>query len=192
MLIDTYMPECDARERHMIQVDAPPERIFAVLRSTNLAASPFVRILFALRGIPAAMLGPRSGIRAIRRRARMPIRLADFERQGFCILDEDRPNELLIGLEGQFWRPSGGLRTVEPASFGAPPPAGFARAAWDFRIEPRPDGSCTLSTETRVRCSDSRTRRRFWLYWLLIRAGSGLIRRQMLRAIRHAAESPAL
>jgi hypothetical protein len=120
----------------------------------------------------------------------MPIRLADLERLGFSILDEDMPNELLIGLEGQFWRPSGGLRSVERASFRGRPPAGSARAAWNFRIEPRPDGSCTLSTETRVRCSDAGTRRRFWVYWLLIRAGSGFIRRQMLRAIRHAAESP--
>lgn len=190
MLIDTYMPECDAREHHMIQVDASPERVYAALRSTNLAGSTLVRVLFALRGIPAAMAGRAAGIRAIRARARMPIRLADFERQGFSILDEDRPNELLIGLEGQFWRPSGGLRTVERASFGAPPPPGYARAAWNFRIEPRPDGRCLLSTETRVRCSDSRTRRRFWFYWLLIRAASGLIRRQMLRAIRHAAELP--
>ena len=135
------------------------------------------------------MLGGAAGRRALRARACTPIRLADFERQGFSILDEDVPNELLIGLEGQFWRPSGGLRTVERASFGAALPAGFARAAWNFRIEPRPDGRCMLSTETRVRCSDRRTRWKFRAYWLVIRPGSGLIRRQMLRAIRHAAES---
>jgi hypothetical protein len=189
VLIDTYMPECDGCERHTIHVQAPPERIYAALRSANLAASPVVRFLFALRALPAAIQGGRAGVHAIRAHARAPIRLADFERHGFSILDENAPNELLIGLEGRFWSVSGGLRRVDPASFRALPPAGLARAAWNFRIEPRPDGSCLLSTETRVRCSDSTTRRRFRLYWLLIRPGSGVIRRHMLQAIRQAAES---
>ena len=45
-----------------------------------------------------------------------------------------------------------------------------------------------LSTETRVRCSEDASRRRFRLYWAVIAPFSGLIRREVLRTIRHEAE----
>jgi len=50
-----------------------------------------------------------------------------------------------------------------------------------------------LQTETRVVATDVRTRLHSVGYWLLIRAGSGLIRRDILRAIARRAEvsSPA-
>ena len=53
----------------------------------------------------------------------------------------------------------------------------------------RADGAGTLlSTETRVEATDARTRVLFGVYWTLIRLGSGLIRRDMLRAVARAAE----
>ncbi len=78
------------------------------------------------------------------------------------------------------------MRT-DPATFTAPPPAGAAQAAWSFSVEPLDAGSSTLATETRVRCSDAASRRRFRVYWLFVRPGSALIRRYMLDAIRHEA-----
>ncbi len=45
-----------------------------------------------------------------------------------------------------------------------------------------------MPTETRVMATDARTRLRFAGYWLLIRAGSGLIRRDILRAVAQRAE----
>ncbi|WP_433167149.1 hypothetical protein [Kribbella sp. CA-247076] len=48
-----------------------------------------------------------------------------------------------------------------------------------------------LVTETRVIASDARSRRRFALYWLLIRAGSGVIRRVWLHAISSRAHANA-
>ena len=53
---------------------------------------------------------------------------------------------------------------------------------------PLEDGSTLLSTETRVRCVDDEARRRFALYWLLIRVFSGWLRRDLLRKIAHIAE----
>jgi hypothetical protein len=43
-----------------------------------------------------------------------------------------------------------------------------------------------LSTETRVWCAPD-ARAKFRLYWLLVRPGSGLVRRSMLRSIRREA-----
>ena len=44
-----------------------------------------------------------------------------------------------------------------------------------------------LRTTTRVVCTDRRSRRAFRCYWLLIRAGSGLVRRDVLRSTARAA-----
>jgi hypothetical protein len=185
MLIDRWMPRWDARERHRIRVRAAPEAVYAALRTTDLAAHPLVRALLLLRAIPA-VVADRARWREMRERGLRPITLAAFEEHGFRVLDEDPPRELLIGLEGAFWKPSGNLRPVGPGTFAEPVPPGLARAAWNFRIEPRGVDGCLLGTETRVRAG-SGAAVALRLYWLLIRPGSGMIRRLMLRAVRNRA-----
>lgn len=120
---------------------------------------------------------------------RPPTTVATFEQHGFRILESRSPEELVIGLEGRFWRPSGGVCTPPPDSFlGSTPVAGTARAAWNFRVTRTGPDRCELSTETRVLCASPEVKRRFLPYWWLVRPGSGLIRRQMLLAIRDRAE----
>ena len=53
----------------------------------------------------------------------------------------------------------------------------------------RPDGRTLLATTTSVEGHDG-TRARFGVYWLLIRAGSGLIRHELLRLVARDAERP--
>jgi hypothetical protein len=188
-LIDTWMPRWDARERHRVRVRARPDEVYAALRTADLAAHPAVRALLLLRALPAALAsGARR--RELRRRSAEPVTLAAFEEQGFRVLAEDPPRELLIGLEGVFWTAGGGIRAVDPARFAGPVPPGMARAAWNFSIVPDA-GGCVLRTETRILAGDHAARRRFRLYWLLVRPGSGLIRRLMLRSIRAEAERQA-
>jgi hypothetical protein len=55
-----------------------------------------------------------------------------------------------------------------------------------FELEALGDGT-RLSTETRVQPTDTAARA-FRPYWWAIRAGSGLIRRDVLRAVRRRAE----
>jgi hypothetical protein len=52
-----------------------------------------------------------------------------------------------------------------------------------LRFEARSYGTTHLVTETRVVCADPAARRRFALYWLLIKPFSAWIRRDMLQAI---------
>jgi hypothetical protein len=163
--------------------------VYAALRITDLAASPLVRLLFALRVQPLAFSAGAGGLREARRRLTMSITLATFERHGFAILAEAPPRELLIGLVGTFWTLRGGLRAVDATSFRRPQTLGTARAAWNFAVEDVAPGRVRLTTETRVQCADAVSRRRFRRYWRFIRPGSGLIRRSMLRAIRRHAES---
>jgi hypothetical protein len=187
MLIDEFLPQWDACERHQIRIRATPERVYRAIRTADLARHPLVRGLLLLRFLPAAF-ADRTRLRELRERASRPIPLAAFEAQGFRVLAEDPPRELLIGLEGAFWQAGADLHPVSPHSFREPVPVGLARAAWNFVVVLGETGSCVLHTETRIRTGDAPARRRFRLYWLLIRPGSGLIRRLMLRAIREEAE----
>jgi hypothetical protein len=89
---------------------------------------------------------------------------------------------------GRFWLPAGQLIAVAPEDFNAAEPAGCAKAAWDFVIEETRPGRVRLSTETRVRCMDARSRKRFMLYWRMIGPFSAWIRREMLRGIKARVE----
>jgi hypothetical protein len=115
-------------------------------------------------------------------------RLADFERAGFHVVAERVPEELVVGLLGKFWTARGALcTTLSMEDFQKGPPNGYALAGWNFTVAARPDGRTELATETRVWCAED-ARLKFRAYWLVVRPGSGLIRRSMLGAIRREAE----
>ena len=101
------------------------------------------------------------------------------------------PNRAVVaGGVMQPWKLTGG---EEPPALDAAALRAFAEPGWvktgfDLVIEASGTGT-RLTTETRVTATDARTRAPFGLYWLFIRAGSGLIRRDMLRAVARRAEA---
>jgi hypothetical protein len=188
MLIDEFMPRYDVVERHAIRVRASQAQTYAAIGSTDFS-NGIIRVLLVLRMLPAALLHGVRGIRALTQRQTSQMTLASMERSGFHLLSERAPDELAIGIEGRFWTLSGDRCTPAADVFRTRPPAsGTARGVWDFRVRAIDAGHCELSTETRVLCADDATRRKFLPYWAVIRPGSGLIRRAMLRAIRRTAE----
>ena len=112
MLIDEYLPSYDASEKHSETVEASAERIYTALRTADLAACKTVRLLLTLRALPGALLAGSKGWSILRARMTASIRLQAFEEQGFTVLDEDPPRELLIGLTGRFWTLRGGLQRL--------------------------------------------------------------------------------
>jgi hypothetical protein len=191
LLIDQFLPEYGFAERHEIEVRAPGEAVFAAIRRADLGAALPVRFLLGLRALPGALLGFPRGLRELGSHLTASLRLGDFEKQGFTILAEAPAHELVLGLEGRFWTARGCLRRVDARTFRLPQAPGTARAVWNFVVHEVSPGLTRLSTETRVRCADLMSHRRFGAYWLLIRPWSGLIRRYMLRAIRREAERAA-
>jgi hypothetical protein len=190
MLLDDFLPRYDVRECHALVVRAGVDRLYASLRQADLGESRLVRLLMALRALPLHLM-QRGTFRE--RLSRPPGRvqgltIARAGENGFALLAEDPPRELVLGLEGRFWTPAGDLRPTSAAHFRDPPAPGTARAAWNFLVEPLGDGRARLSTETRVLAADPPSRRRVLAYWLVIRPGSGLIRRSMLTTIRRDAE----
>lgn len=191
MLLDDLMPVFDVAERHHIRVRAAPTTVFSAIKSFDLSDSLLTRTLLFLRAVPAALTAiarsPHTVFTELRAR-RAELRFVDFERAGFRVVAERPPEELVIGVLGKFWSTRGELRAdVSAAHFATDPPRGYALAAWNFTVLSQQDGTTQLRTETRVRCAPD-ARLRFRLYWLLIRPGSGLMRRAMLRAIRRQAE----
>ncbi len=184
MLIDDWMPVYDAAERHSTLVDASAERVWAAAQSLDLSRSPLVRVLFALRSAGGVFTARRKGERGL------GSTLEGLKANGFVVLDERPGEELLLGLVGRFWRLNGGIVRVTAAEFRAFHRPGYATATWNFTLAPEA-GRMRLATETRVRCTDAASRRAFLRYWRLVGPFSGLIRMEMLRTLRRAAEHPA-
>lgn len=184
MLIDGFMPDAQFAERHAVRVAAPPERAWEAVRALDLRPSLVVRALFALRSVPALFTGHRPGGKPLGNT------MDGLLRSGFVLLAERPPREIVLGLTGRFWTPTGGISRVEADEFRAFDRPGLAVAAWNFTVLPTDEGSL-VATETRVRCTDAAAHRSFARYWRVIRPFSGLVRREALRAIRHAAERSA-
>ena len=166
-LLDEVMPSYDRRESHGRATAAPPDAVWEAIHGLTGDDLRLMRALMALR-----TLGRRSGDnnRTV---------LEGFERMGFRKVAESPGEELVLAGIGRFWTPSGGLRRVESGEqfrdFDEP---GYAKVAFNFRL-----AGGRLSTETRIAGTDAHARRRFGLYWLLVRPGSGLIRREWLAAL---------
>jgi hypothetical protein len=177
--LDEFLPHYDVREIHSTSIAAAPERVIEAALELTWRDVPLFATLMAVRSLPALLAGHRPS-------AAHPI-VEDFRRAGFVALAE-RPDELIFGAVGQFWKPTGGLHVVAPAEFRDLEPPGSAKTVFNFRAEPGPNGSAApstrLTTETRVLAADASARRSFLRYWRVIHPGSALIRRVWLRAIR--------
>jgi hypothetical protein len=189
VLLDIWMPTWDFRERHAIAIDADRERVYQALLGMDIARLPLVRLLMSLRAAPALIASPRTRLARLRHPENAhSLTLRTVLGHDFALLAEEPPTEIVMGLTGQFWTLSGSLVPTDPATFRDQPPAGTARAAWNFHLADGPASSSVLSTETRVRCADEQSRRAFGRYWRVVRWGSGLIRRAILQAVRGQAK----
>ncbi len=172
MLIDDFLPNYDVRERHQTKVHASVDEVYAAVRQLDISQAKLTQWLFRLRGIPTSS----------------NFNLDDFLKMRFILLGE-RPNEeLLLGLVGRFWTLSGKLRRLESEAYRNFNEQGYAKAAWNFSLSEEPNNSVLLETETRVYCLDGVSRKHFRLYWFLVGRFSGLIRREILQAIKRNAE----
>ncbi len=185
-LLDAYVPDPDAAERHAVLVDAAPAAVRDALWRADLGG-PLARALLAARVLPAALRGhadARARLAALRRGG---LTLHALAAGGFAPLARTS-DAVVFGLTGRFWTLGGGVVPTDPAAWDAGPPARMAQAAWSFEVVAHAPGRTWLVTETRVRCADAATREAFGRYWRVVRPASGLLRRLMLRRIRRRAE----
>jgi hypothetical protein len=161
----------DVGSEHTIEVHAPPAVVYEKVRTFDMGRSWGIRQLFRLRGLPRDAL-TMNGLQGIR----------------FALLADIPPRELVLGLIGRFWTPSGRLKRTnldDFIRFGEP---GYAKAVWSFELREVGE-KVILSTHTRVLCLDETSRRRFKRYWRVISPFSGWIRRRVLQLIKAESES---
>ena len=174
-LIDAVLPRWDVHERHGADVAAPPDATWAAVQEVTLRELPLTCLLMSLRslGRPARLDRP------------------FLDAAGFLTPLREARHDKVVGLIGCPWQlrprivPFAGAE--EFAAFDRP---GYVRAATDLRVEPGAAGS-RVTTETRILATDPAARRRFTRYWRVVGVGSGLIRRDLLRAVRRRAEARA-
>ncbi len=174
MLIDHFLPKYQTVERHDITVRSTPTEVFGLLSTVDLGRSRVIRGLFRLRGLPSSV-----------------ITLRRLQWSGFALLGEITDEELVLGLIGRPWRPSGDLQNINSATFKQFNLPGYAKIAWNFSVEALTDDQTGVATETRIQCLDRGSYRRFRLYWLVVGPFSAIIRREMLRVIKKEAERRA-
>ena len=101
MLIDSFAPRPDAVEIHSIVINASRATVYRVLKTADLGDSLIIKSLLALRSIPGYIARP----------CAMPqnrkITLQTLMDSGFGLLAEKPGEEIVLGVTGRFWRPSG-------------------------------------------------------------------------------------
>ena len=151
-------------------VSAPVGTTARAVREVDLSASPLVRTLFLLRGLPTRQLD-----------------LDGLERIGFTVVRDEPGGELALGIVGRFWTPSGAIVPVDADRFDAFDVPGHAKVIDRFTVTPRANGS-VLEVETTVEPTSPGARRRFRAYWAVVGPFSGLVRREWLRLAAATAE----
>ncbi|HEY6760110.1 MAG TPA: hypothetical protein VI318_11485 [Baekduia sp.] len=180
--LDRVLPEFAHAEVHATDVRASPEAVWAALHEVTAGELPLTRVLTTVRG-----LGRGGQDRPV---------LGTFVRRGFAVVIDEAPRALAVAAAGQPWRLRGGetLRLDDPEAVARFDRPGFVVMAMSFGLEPlggHAGGRTRLTTETRVQPTDPAAARSFRPYWLAIRAGSGLIRHDLLRAVRRRAQAQA-
>ncbi|MGR6916078.1 hypothetical protein ACU635_17710 [[Actinomadura] parvosata] len=170
-LTDRLMPRPDAAERHSILIPASRDQVWHAIKHPDPTDIRLAKPLFALRDLASRL---RNGH-------------AQRDLPSFTTLAENPGHEIVNGVIGQWWR-LGRAENVSSVTdldgFLAFDRPGFAKATFSFLLDDAGAGRIRLVTETRIQATGPEARRAFLRYWLLIRLGSGLVRRVMLSAIR--------
>jgi hypothetical protein len=174
--LDRVLPAYRHREVHATVVAASPAVVWEALHATTSGELRLTRLLTRVRGLSQAA-GETPFLEAMTQR--------------FTPLIDEPPRALVVGGIGQPWKLRGGDDVAVDPSAGL---AGFARPGFvlmgaSFEVEHVGPGRTRLLTETRVQPTDAAAARAFRPYWYAIRLGSGLIRRDLLRAVRRRAEA---
>jgi hypothetical protein len=180
MGLDDFMPRFDVFMRHEALVHAPLAQAYEALRAVDLTESWLAAALFWLRGLGRT------------RRAAPADFLEGVQHNGFVLLADRPDKEVVFGIVGKFWLPSGGrVCDLTREGFLAFHRDGFAKATWSISFASQGPGLTLVATETRVHCLGNSARRRLRLYWTFVRPFSGLIRHVLLRQVKQRAERAA-
>ena len=169
---------------HAIEIRANREQIFQAIRDLSTSEVRLMRPLFALRSLPALIVGkkqiPREKISI----------LHGMHSEGFRVI-HDQQDQLIFGVMGKFWKFTGleAFIPEELSAYDEIPPKGMAKAIGYFGCEPGTSAdSHKLVHATWVYTPDPNVKRSFGTYWRIIYPGAYILRKSWLKAIKRKAE----
>ncbi len=177
--IDEFLPIYDLSASYEIRIGAPRPVVYQCLLRSDFNKPWLVRLLITIR----------TGKHPPRNRVPSDLRQR-LHGTGFVILAEIPNEEMVIGVAGKFWCPDGGrCLDLTAGDFAAFARAGYAKAAWNFKLRTESSTYTVLSTETRIKCFGRAALWKFRFYWSLVSPFSGLIRKAILKQVKTEAES---
>ncbi|ASU82742.1 hypothetical protein CDO52_08055 [Nocardiopsis gilva YIM 90087] len=178
-LADDFLPAPHFAERHTIVIPVPPRTAWDAYQQLDVAD------VLANTRVGRPLLAARRLIGRLRNG-----RVHEDMPTTFIPLAQEAPYEEVQGLIGRWWTFGGEENrtdVMDADGFLAFSEPGYGKAVFGMRFLETRSGGTQVITETRVACTDAVSRRRMGRYWLLIRLGSGLLRRVMLREVRRRA-----
>jgi hypothetical protein len=179
-LLERLIPVARRRERQHVDLAAPPERVWAMIRHADIARTPVVRALVSSSMLP----GRASGKRAGKRLCIDDFRSAPLD-PGFQLLADEPPRQFCVGAlaRANRLRPSF-LHFGDIDEFVAFAEPGAIKLAWSASIAPlgskaMGNGS-RLSFELRIGATDAAAWRMARWYFGLIGPGMHWVQRHVL------------
>jgi hypothetical protein len=180
--LDDWMPRWQIRERHIIPIGAPPEKVFEAIHAVRADDIFLFRTLIAIRR--CGQDGPESILNAPEQKPILDV----ATQTTFVLLTEEPARELVIGTVVAAPPQGRASGRLAPELFQRKLQPGVALATMNFLVAPDDRGGSIVSTETRIYANNKAAARRFAIYWRVIHPGSDIIRRMWLRAIKQRAE----
>lgn len=158
-------------EHHSGIVDAPQAVVWTALQQLRWTDLRVGRPLMTIRGLGGRVL-------------RDQVFETFTDRAGALVVAEP-PRTVLLAMVGKPWSlvpqsmPMASLEELR--SFADP---GWLKYGMEWVLHPLLERRTLVETRTLCQATDPSARRRFGLYWLVIRGASGAIRRDMISALR--------
>jgi hypothetical protein len=179
MDLDDVVPAPEHVTSQSRTIAAPPEVVWDELHKVTLSSLPISTVLIGARFLPALLRGQRPTLDRLFLDV-VPVPL----------LSSERLSSLVLGGVLQPWRLVGGERApaLDADGLRAWSEPGWVKVGMDFRLAADGDRT-TLRTETRVAATDATARLLFSGYWLVVRPGSSMVRRELLATVAARAEA---
>ncbi len=156
---------------------APAEEVWEIVRHAPLGDSLIIRALFAIRTLPERLVGRATAAPVIR----LDEMRSSEAHPGFQVLVDDAPHEVAVGAIGKVWKLAIPFSHVPDATaFDTFTRPGWIKVAWALRVVPRGAHESRLELELRVDATDEASWKKFRRYFLLIGRPSRFLRRRLL------------
>lgn len=173
-----YISAPDVSERHRRAIRASVSDTWVAAMSLDLTQSPVAQAIFKTR---AFFMGASKS-----NDVSAPL-IDQATSLGWGILRHTPDQEIAFGAVCQPWDADVVFRAIPADQMRDFREPGYVKIAWNIRVDAEGEGSM-LTTETIAAATDPQSRRRFRRYWALASPGIRLIRLEMLRLVRNAAE----